>query len=114
MLKLTAFSEYLSTDVRDDRSEHSEAPVLKILQNGFMHSPKQSILQHTQNNSTYCGISKQSKTQMANKFTFLINAARLGAQFKKPCLGQSSNCRKSKGERGLVLFGERQIKFGAE
>ena len=51
MLKLTAFSEYLSTDVRDDRSEHSEAPVLKILQNGFMHSPKQSILQHTQNNS---------------------------------------------------------------
>lgn len=51
VLKLTAFSEHLSTDVHDDRSEHSEAPVLKILQNGFMHSPKQSILQHIQNNS---------------------------------------------------------------
>lgn len=37
VLKLPAFS----MNVHNDRSKHSEAPVLKILQNGFMHTPKQ-------------------------------------------------------------------------
>lgn len=44
MLKLTAFSKHLSTDVHNDRNKHLGTPVLKgrwILQNGFIHTPKQ-------------------------------------------------------------------------